>query len=297
MKRGRLNEEEIRFSSEWFEAPLRYCWKYMIRWGIWRISQTTQYGDIILGRGFMSSFSSDHNIRRSIPQLLTTLGWQGTAIHECGEPLIAVAQLDTRRVVQLSSYFKSGFRQASRNLFVRQKVGELLLGAAAQLPIGMRIAVFDAWRSAELQQEILSKYVERLKQTDSTASDSQLIEKAKRYVSLPAIDPNQPAPHLTGGAVDVTLCDELGRLVCMGTEFDYFGPMAATRYFEEITPSSPAQIEGDGPLQNRRLLFNVMVNQGFTNYSEEWWHFDFGNQFWAKVNGAHAIYGPAHPHA
>jgi len=81
----------------------------------------------------------------------------------------------------------------------------------------------------------------------------------------------------------------------MGTEFDHFGPEAATRHFEEMTYSDQTSFEGDGPLQNRRLLFHTMVDQGFTNYSEEWWHFDYGNQFWAHVNGVHAIYGPARP--
>ena len=50
-------------------------------------------------------------------------------------------------------------------------------------------------------------------------------------------------------------------------------------------------------MQNRRLLFNAMVDQGFTNYSEEWWHFDYGNQFWALINGVHAIYGSTRQNA
>lgn len=34
---------------------------------------------------------------------------------------------------------------------------------------------------------------------------------------------------------------------------------------------------------------------GFINYPEEWWHFDYGNQFWAKLAGKKAIYGAAKP--
>jgi hypothetical protein len=33
------------------------------------------------------------------------------------------------------------------------------------------------------------------------------------------------------------------------------------------------------------------MNVGFTNYREEWWHFDYGNRFWAKLNGTDSIYG------
>ena len=45
----------------------------------------------------------------------------------------------------------------------------------------------------------------------------------------------------------------------------------------------------------RRLLFWAMADQGFTAYVEEWWHFDFGNQFWGSITGHPAIYGPICP--
>ncbi len=34
-----------------------------------------------------------------------------------------------------------------------------------------------------------------------------------------------------------------------------------------------------------------MIEKGFTNYPMEWWHYDYGNQFWAKIKGVNAIYG------
>jgi len=89
---------------------------------------------------------------------------KGAPIHECGEPLIAVAGIGTSKVMQVSSYFAQGFQQASRDLFVRK---EGWTNAPWQqqneLPSGLRIAIFDAWRSLELQQEIFSKYMEDLK--------------------------------------------------------------------------------------------------------------------------------------
>ena len=32
---------------------------------------------------------------------------------------------------------------------------------------------------------------------------------------------------------------------------------------------------------NRRLLYNVMTEAGFTNLPSEWWHYDYGDKFWA----------------
>ena len=38
-----------------------------------------------------------------------------------------------------------------------------------------------------------------------------------------------------------------------------------------------------------------MSDQGFTAYHEEWWHFDYGDQFWGLATGRPAIYGAAEP--
>ena len=33
-----------------------------------------------------------------------------------------------------------------------------------------------------------------------------------------------------------------------------------------------------------------MSAQGFTAYHEEWWHFDYGDQFWGLATGRAACY-------
>ena len=51
--------------------------------------------------------------------------------------------------------------------------------------------------------------------------------------------------------------------------------------------SKPAQ-------ENRELLFNVMEAQGFVNYPTEWWHFSYGDRYWAyHQQQDYAIYGSA----
>ena len=91
---------------------------------------------------------------------------------------------------------------------------------------------------------------------------------------LPSSDPKKPSPHSTGGSVDVTILDESGIPLDMGTKFDDSSIASSTAYFEKVD---------DIITENRRLLYHVMTEQGFTNYSEEWWHFDYGNQNWAWV--------------
>nr|WP_249190190.1 M15 family metallopeptidase [Burkholderia sp. AU32357] len=36
-----------------------------------------------------------------------------------------------------------------------------------------------------------------------------------------------------------------------------------------------------------------LTRVGFTNYPSEWWHWSFGDRYWAVMqNESHAIYGP-----
>ena len=78
----------------------------------------------------------------------------------------------------------------------------------------------------------------------------------------------------------------------MGTDFDHFGPEAATRYFEILATErklSETEIEC---LQNRRFLSQVMSKAGFSNYPEEWWHWSCGdNMNAANRKKDFAIYG------
>ena len=50
------------------------------------------------------------------------------------------------------------------------------------------------------------------------------------------------------------------------------------------------------PRELGRLLFWAMADQGFTAFFEEWWHFDFGDQFWGSITGQAARYGPIIPY-
>ena len=44
--------------------------------------------------------------------------------------------------------------------------------------------------------------------------------------------------------------------------------------------------------RNRQLLYEVMTGVGFVNYPLEYWHYSYGDYYWAKANGVDsAIYG------
>ena len=48
---------------------------------------------------------------------------------------------------------------------------------------------------------------------------------------------------------------------------------------------------GFGP--GKALLARVLCREGLVNYPTEWWHYSFGDRYWALATGAAAaLYGP-----
>lgn len=78
-------------------------------------------------------------------------------------------------------------------------------------------------------------------------------------------DPKQGSRHNRGCAVDVTLVDQNGQELDMGTGFDDF-TIKAHRDYQNFS---------DQALKNRQILQTVMEKHGFIGWHEEWWHFDF----------------------
>ena len=49
----------------------------------------------------------------------------------------------------------------------------------------------------------------------------------------------------------------------------------------------------DEARHNRDLLARAMGGAGFVNYPTEWWHWSYGDRYWALISNAdRAVYGP-----
>jgi D-alanyl-D-alanine dipeptidase len=168
--------------------------------------------------------------------------------------------------------------------WVREGVAERLAAVAGALPDGRSLVVWDGFRSLETQAALYHGYLEELAMVHGDWPAEALEVAASRYVTPPSRAPSAPPPHLTGGAVDLTLGDGDGRPLDLGTGFDAFVPAAAARALEE-TPGLVRDL--------RRTLYWAMAGQGFTAYLEEWWHFDHGDQFWGLATSRAAIYAGA----
>ena len=94
------------------------------------------------------------------------------------------------------------------------------------------------------------------------------------------------AGHPTGGAVDVSLVDTSGKELDLGCMYDEDEESSNGNCF-----SYSDRVSEEAKL-NRNILFNCMEKAGFVNYPYEWWHWSFGDKYWAAVKKApHALYG------
>lgn len=177
-----------------------------------------------------------------------------------------------------------GMKHAENQCFVREEVYVLLQNAAKKLPKGYKFRILDAWRPFQLQYELYEIYSKEIIKSFGLDDCTQMQREQiiRKFVSEPVEDKNIPPVHTTGGAIDLTILDKNGNELEMGTGFDSFSEEAGTAYFEKKNN----QLIRD----NRRLLFHVMTDAGFTNLPSEWWHYDYGDRFWGFYKNKPAIY-------
>ena len=166
--------------------------------------------------------------------------------------------------------------------WVRAEVGRRLLGAARSLPAGVGLRVVEGHRSVEAQRRIVTEYTRVLRRQYRTADEQELARLASRFVAPVAV-----APHVAGAAVDLTLVGPGGNDLEMGTPIDATPEQSAGRCYFAAPDIEPAA------RQNREILAAALTAVGLVNYPTEWWHWSYGDRYWALITGAdHALYGP-----
>lgn len=88
------------------------------------------------------------------------------------------------------------------------------------------------------------------------------------YVANPL---HGPGMHNYGAAVDVTIVDANGNWIDMGTEFDHFGPESHIEKEDQLLSQGSISPEA---YANRRMLRQLMRQQGLIALPSEWWHFN-----------------------
>lgn len=196
-------------------------------------------------------------------------------VKECHEPLI---DLKTRNVAisNARASFYSGFTK------VRETVALKLEAASKMLPHGMAFLFSEGHRPISLQRKMFIEYCAVLKQANPDWDEATVRREASQFIAPPEDVP----PHSTGGAIDITLLDREGREIDMGSALDAVPGVSENDNFT-TTPSISSAAKA-----NRQILIDVLSAVGFVNYPAEWWHWSYGDKYWAYHAGRpHAIYG------
>lgn len=165
---------------------------------------------------------------------------------------------------------------------VRAGLAHRLAAADAMLPPGIRLRVVEGFRPVAAQRAIIATYSAQVRTHHPAADEAEVARLTSRFVS-----PVDVAPHVAGAAVDLTLFDASGEPLDLGTEID------ATPEESDGRCWFAADGIGADARAHRELLARVLGAQGLVNYPTEWWHWSFGDRYWALLSGAsHALYGP-----
>ncbi|GAA0854043.1 M15 family metallopeptidase [Streptosporangium amethystogenes subsp. fukuiense] len=195
-------------------------------------------------------------------------------VEESGEPLIDVrGRLETdRRLADAEGAFAH----------LRLGLLDRLEKAQAQLPGGYRLLVVEGYRPPATQKKIFDDYSAELRATFPEMSPAELRSAASRYVS-----PVEIAPHTAGAAVDLTLSAEDGTELDMGTPLNATPEQSGGACYTEA-PGLSAEAR-----HHRRILGTALETAGLVNYPTEWWHWSYGDRYWAMTTGVPcAVYGP-----
>ena len=155
-----------------------------------------------------------------------------------------------------------------KTIYLRESVYQKIKDAAKKLPEGYFFKIYSAYRPMEEQKRLWKKNYAIMKQNNPTASKNELTQMTKAVCA----DPRKGfGGHQTGGAVDISLCDNNGINYNMGTNY-----LETSDKIKTNAKNISAEAK-----KNRKILYNALTSLDFVNYPNEWWHFCYGDRMWA----------------
>ena len=229
-----------------------------------------------------------------------TRPWSSVPIAECGEELVRLKPffycLEPHPYLSLGAPYGE-FEDPWR---LRKDVFRRLVDAQNQLKAenpDLCLAIFDAWRPIPVQAYMVDYAIsEQCNKRGFDRNDQRnqialiaVEESVKEFWAIPSTDGSNPPPHSTGAAVDLTIADFNRVALDMGGRIDEIGSISFPNYYLMTSEDDP---NANVWHRRRAFLANVMLNAGFIQHPNEWWHFSYGDQLWAwKSNSSAAIYG------
>ena len=135
--------------------------------------------------------------------------------------------------------------------------------------LGYSLILYDAYRP----QRAVNFFVQWSKNLNDTINKRVYYPNIKKSELFELGYIAYKSGHSRGSTVDVSLVEiSTNKVLDMGTVFDYFGVESHT-FFDDISEKQKS---------NRLILYEIMSNNGFKNYSKEWWHFTLKNEPYQK---------------
>ncbi|MEH1165589.1 M15 family metallopeptidase [Micromonospora sp. CPCC 205539] len=193
-----------------------------------------------------------------------------------GDPLVDLRELPELRLDDRAADPAGAYAR------LRTGVADRLLAAQRALPAGIRLLVVEGYRPYQAQLAIFTGYRDELRRRYPEWSPERLHRETCKFVS-----PVEVAPHSTGGAVDLTLCTEDGVELDLGTAIDDTPEDSGNACFTDAPQISATA------RRHRQMMVDVLGGAGMINYPTEWWHWSYGDRYWALITGAPSTcYGP-----
>ncbi|KTC72582.1 D-alanyl-D-alanine dipeptidase [Legionella birminghamensis] len=172
---------------------------------------------------------------------------------------------------------------------MRREVYRRLLIAQRLLPEGLQFCLYEAYRSLDLQKALFDeRYFQLLQLYPDWPHEERFNETMKLISPVINLDGSKNVPpHGTGAAIDVYLLDQHGETIDMGIHPKDW--MTDTDAHISTTHSQSISAEAR---RNRGIMSKALLAAGFANYPTEYWHWSYGDRYWAFMTGhSQACYG------
>lgn len=200
------------------------------------------------------------------------------------EPLIGTLQLkragfivepfwDTPGDIEGRCYLPYIAQHPSFELSVRQTVFDMLVEVQQSLPQEWQIVLKAGYRPFGVQVSVLEMFMNESRKRFVDWTEAQHLAHARTFVADPTI---VCPPHVTGGAVDLDIQNRItGQKIDMG-----------------CPPNTDSQISflhsdllSQEQYKHRLTLLQAMLKAGFAPNPNEWWHYQYGETYWAAFYG------------
>lgn len=155
-------------------------------------------------------------------------------------------------------------------VLLRKEVATRLYKIANKLPEEQYIKIYSAYRSRITLYNIWKEEVERTEKENPNMQRGELLSLVKFKVSAPNIN---MGGHDTGAAIDMAICDKNGKDLDFGS-----------KYHENTQAGSLISLTAEQK-KNQKYLHNLMKSQNFVQQPGQWWHYSYGDRYWAVYKG------------